>query len=85
MRTTFATVSAKGQLVIPSEMRSQLGIKVGTRVALNIEGNHIVLQPVTRRLADELYGITAGTGSMADELIAERREEDKRRDESLDR
>jgi AbrB family looped-hinge helix DNA binding protein len=85
MQPTFAIVSAKGQLVIPSEMRTELGIEVGTRVALKIEGSRIILQPVTRRLVDELHGITAGRGSMTDELIAERRAEDKQRDESLDK
>jgi len=83
MIPTFATVSAKGQLVIPSEMRAKLGIQVGTRVALNIEGSRIILEPVNS-LLDKLYGMTAGTGSMSDELIAERREEDRRRDEVLD-
>jgi AbrB family looped-hinge helix DNA binding protein len=84
MMPTFATVSAKGQLVIPSEMRAKLGIEVGTRVALNIEGSRIILEPVNS-LLDQLCGMTAGTGSMSDELIVERREEDRRRNEVLDR
>jgi AbrB family looped-hinge helix DNA binding protein len=83
MRPTFATVSAKGQLVIPSEMRAQLGIEVGTKVALTTEGTRIILQPVTSSLVDELCGITAGHGSMTDELLAERRAQHQRDEEEI--
>ena len=81
MQPVFATVSAKGQLVIPSEIRAKLGIEVGTKIALTTEGSRIILQPVTSRLVDELCGITAGHGSMTDELLAERRAEHKRSEE----
>lgn len=78
MQPIFAKVSSKGQLVIPSGMRDELGIQAGTRVALRIEGSRIVLQPVTTRLVDELCGITEGGPSMTDDLLADRRAEHKR-------
>ena len=81
METAFATVSSKGQLVIPAEMREALGIDPGTQVAIRREGDELILRPLTkaaaRRLITELCGITAGGPSMTDALIAERREEDK--------
>lgn len=84
MQPIFANVSSKGQLVIPSGMRAELGIKAGTRVALRVEGSRIIVQPITTRLVDELCGITAGGPSMTEELLAERRAEERRRDEVLE-
>jgi len=82
MGTVYTTVSSKGQLVIPAEMREALGIEPGTRVAIRREGHDLILSPATRQRArqiiKELCGMTAGGPSMADELIAERREDDKK-------
>jgi AbrB family looped-hinge helix DNA binding protein len=72
------TISTKGQLVIPAEMRASLGISAGTRVILTLDGNRLILQPVTERLVDETMGMFAGGPSMADELQRERRAEDKK-------
>ena len=80
---TITKISSKGQLVIPKDIRDRLKIEPGTRFGILVEDNRIVLQPVNRRLVDELCGITAGGVSMADELIAERRAEDRRRDQVL--
>ena len=78
--TVFATVSSKGQLVIPAEMRQALGIEAGTRVAIRQEGEELIISPATketaRRILSRLRGLTAGGPSMTDELIAERRAED---------
>lgn len=77
----FATVSSKGQLVIPSSLREELGIEAGTRVAIRREGDDLILRPMTRerarRLINEACGMLAGRGSIADELIQERIEEDR--------
>jgi AbrB family looped-hinge helix DNA binding protein len=67
------TMSSKGQLVIPAEVRTALGILPGTRISITVENKHIVLQPVTEQLVDELKGILAGGPSLADELQRERR------------
>lgn len=69
------TVSTKGQLVIPAEMRQSLGIEPGTRLAIRQEGSCIVLEPVSKKLIRKLRGITQGGASMADELQKERRSE----------
>lgn len=72
------TVSTKGQLVIPAEIRQALQIKPGTRFAVLRERNQIILRPVNRQFIDELCGITSGRPSATDMLLKERREEDKR-------
>jgi AbrB family looped-hinge helix DNA binding protein len=77
MTHQITTVSTKGQFVIPSEMRAALGIKPGTRISVTQEGSTIVLQPVTADLVKKTKGMLAGKASLADELIRERRREDR--------
>jgi AbrB family looped-hinge helix DNA binding protein len=74
----IATISTKGQLVIPVNIRQALGITSGTKVSLTVEEDRIVLRPITAKLVDELRGMFAGGPSMTDELIAQRRAEDKK-------
>jgi AbrB family looped-hinge helix DNA binding protein len=74
----MATISTKGQLVIPASIRQALGISSGTKVSLTVEDDRIVLRPITAKIVDELRGMFAGGPSMTDELIAERRAEDKK-------
>lgn len=79
MATAYTTVSSKGQMVIPAEIRAQLGIEPGTRVAVHVEGSRVILEPATRavklQLIEQLRGCTAGGPSGSDLLIEERRRE----------
>ena len=78
----YATVSTKGQLVIPAAIRQALGIEAGTRVAICREGSRVILDPETisakLRKIDEMCGYTAGGPSMTDELLEDRRRERER-------
>jgi AbrB family looped-hinge helix DNA binding protein len=74
----IATVSTKGQFVIPADIREALGIRPGTRIAVLREGNRIILEPVNREYLRALRGSLAGSPSMTDELLKERREEERR-------
>ena len=51
----MATISSKGQLVIPAEIRKKLRLKGGTKVAINeVDGEiHIKLNPYDALLAME--------------------------------
>jgi AbrB family looped-hinge helix DNA binding protein len=79
MEQVFATVSSKGQMVIPAAIRESLGIEPGTRVALRLEGSRLVLEPQTLAaklcILNELCGLTAGGPSMTDMLLEDRRRE----------
>ncbi len=75
MQQNIISVSTKGQLVIPAEMRETLGIVPGSRVAVTLDDGALILRPVTERLVDETCGMLAGQGSLADELQQERRAE----------
>jgi len=78
MATQMLTISTKGQLVIPAEVRAKLGIEPGSRVAVTVEDERIILQPVNERLVKRLRGKFAGGPSLTDELLRQRREDRKR-------
>jgi AbrB family looped-hinge helix DNA binding protein len=64
--------------VIPSEMRTALGIKPGTRICVTQEGSRIVLEPVSHELVDKTRGMLAGGPSLTKALLRERRREKDR-------
>lgn len=71
---TIAT--SKGQVVIPSKIRKQLGIKDGTylQIDVNPETRQIILTPVTREYIHSLRGKYKGKGLMKS-LKAEKKRE----------
>ena len=46
MRST-ATISSKGQIVIPANLRKRYGLKEGTAVVFQEERGRLVLEPTT--------------------------------------
>jgi AbrB family looped-hinge helix DNA binding protein len=77
MEQIYATLSSKGQLVIPAAFRESLGLEAGTRVAIRKEGERLILEPQTLaaklRLIEALRGCTAGLPSGTDMLLEDRR------------
>jgi AbrB family looped-hinge helix DNA binding protein len=53
-------LSSKGQVVIPRQIRDELGLVPGTRFQVRVDEGSIVLEPVTGSLIAELYGKFAG-------------------------
>ena len=74
----ITTVSTKGQLVIPAEMRESLGIEPGSRIALTLQGTRIILEPVSEKLVDETRGLLSAGPSLSKLLQQERRKENKK-------
>lgn len=73
--TDVVEVGPKGRVVIPAAIRKRLGIVQGTRLAVLVDGEAVVLVPrgaVEQRLRSIFKGVPVG---MADELIDERRAE----------
>lgn len=62
MAIEYATVKAKGQVVIPVELRRRLRIDEGTRVAFLEEEGRLFIQPVTDEFIDGMQGVLAGPG-----------------------
>lgn len=70
-------ISSKGQVVIPAELREQLGLGKGAAAIWTIERGRLVLTPF-ERLLDEIQGSLKprpGEPSMFDELFEERVQE----------
>jgi AbrB family looped-hinge helix DNA binding protein len=66
METIFTVVSSKGQIVIPAALREQLGIEAGTRLAIQRENNHLILQPITNEFIHSLRGSSKGKTSLVE-------------------
>ena len=63
--STTATLSSKGQIVIPADMRQEMELEAGTRFAVTRRGSKIVLQPVNESLLHGLRGILKGSNASA--------------------
>ena len=75
MKHLRATVTSKGQLVIPAELRRKIGIKKGTEVCfVEDELGRIILQPVTEEFIDHLTG-SLSPSNMFESFLQERRTE----------
>ncbi|MGA2010670.1 MAG: AbrB/MazE/SpoVT family DNA-binding domain-containing protein [Solirubrobacteraceae bacterium] len=66
-------VGDRGRLVLPSAVRSQLGLKPGTPMLLDTEPDGTLRLRPYRTVADSGRGLFAEDGGMVDELLAERR------------
>ena len=75
MEPQFATVTSKGQIVIPANLRRKHGIRKGTRIAIREDNLSLVLQPITDRYIESLRGSLKGGPSLTAFLKKERRRE----------
>ena len=71
---TVAT--SKGQVVIPSKIHKQLGIKDGTYLQIDVNAvtRQIILTPVTREYIHSLRGKYKGKGLMKSLMADKKRE-----------
>ncbi|HSO47090.1 MAG TPA: AbrB/MazE/SpoVT family DNA-binding domain-containing protein [Rhizobiaceae bacterium] len=67
----FTTMTSKGQLTIPKDVRDQLGLSAGTRFFVTVRNGEIVAHPKNRKVAD-LAGFLgtppAGHGASIEDL-----------------
>ena len=68
---------SKGQIVIPSKIRKQFGIKDGTYLQIDVDAvtRQIILTPVTREYVRSLRGKYKGKGLMKAFMANKKREE----------
>ena len=78
MKRDIATVTTKGQLVIPSKLRRKYAIREGTQVAFIEEEHRLILQPLTPEFVRSLRGSLKGEPSALKVL-----EEERKRDREL--
>ena len=69
-------VGAKGQVVIPKEIRAMFQMKEGTRVCFEARNGELVLTPLTPRYFERMAGCL-GTGGKALKLLLEERKKER--------
>jgi AbrB family looped-hinge helix DNA binding protein len=78
MKDNCATLTSKGQLVIPVELRRKHKIKAGTKIQLlEDQFGRIVLQPLTEDYIDKVMGMLAHGPDLLASWEKEHREEGK--------
>jgi len=70
-----STVSAKGWVVIPAELRQRYGLKKGDKVRFVEYGGVIAIMPALKNPIKESAGMLKGKGSLIKVLNESRREE----------
>ncbi len=78
MQQRATKVDRHGRIVIPAEYRRALGLREGDPVTVQLDGGELRIltrAQAIRRAQEILAPYLAGKGSLADELIAERRAE----------
>jgi AbrB family looped-hinge helix DNA binding protein len=79
--THTSTVSSKGQLVIPAQLRKELGFKPGVRVAIKRHGRGLHIEARSYESVLALQGKYAGLPLESD--LAEARKQDEAKLEAL--
>lgn len=59
MGSATATVSDKGQVTLPKQLRDQLGIRPGTRLSFSVGADGSMQVQVLAKGADALFGLLA--------------------------
>ena len=67
-----ATVTSKGQLVVPAQIRRRYGIKPGTKICFIEHDHEIIFQPVTNEYIRSVHGMLQSETSVTQELLHER-------------
>ena len=81
MATYQTIISSKGQVVVPVELREQLGLTKGTRATWTEEKGRLILMPIGERMLDEMQGFLkprAGQASAFEASLEERKRERRR-------
>ena len=80
MNVQRGKIVSGGRLLVPAEVRRALGLSDGDTVVMEVVDNELHVRPMKsalRRIQQSLGRYAPKTGSVADELIAERRAEAK--------
>lgn len=72
--TDTVQFTTKGQVVIPAKFRREFEIEEGTKAAITVTPEGILLRPITRSYIKSLRGSLKGHGVMK-ALVADRKHE----------
>ncbi len=57
-----ATMTSKGQLTVPLEVRRKLGLQPGDKVQFTLQSDGALLRPERKHGIEALFGMLSGTG-----------------------
>ena len=77
---------AKGQIIIPAEIRKKIGLKPGKKVLLTlVDDRKVAIEPVPDDPIEAACGMLQGGASLTQALLKERREDHAREDKKFAR
>ena len=79
------TVSKKGWVVIPHEIRQRYGIRPGDKVQVVDYAERIAIIPAMKDPIQEARGMLKGKPSLTKALLEERRREREREEQAIER
>jgi AbrB family looped-hinge helix DNA binding protein len=77
--------NSQGRVTIPAQIRREAGIEAGAPLVVYVEDGRVVIETreqLAQRIRREIAEAWTGEGSVVDELIADRRAEAAREDQS---
>lgn len=75
MSTAVVTVSGRGQIVIPREIRRRLNIVSGKKLTIKVEGDSAVMTPLPDDPVEHFCGIFREGASLTEALLYQRRKD----------
>lgn len=75
---TMASVTAKGQIVIPAKIRRRLNIKKGIKLCIEQRGDNLILKAITPGYIEKAAGALKTKGKLSKSLLAERAKDKER-------
>ena len=67
-----ATMTSKGQIVVPARLRRRYGLKPGVKVYFIERKDEILFQPLTQEYIRSVHGMLTSKTSVTNELLKER-------------
>jgi len=68
MKADYTTMSTKGQVIIPADLREDMKLTPGTKFSIQREGFALILRPITEQFIDSLCGSTKGIGELREQM-----------------
>ncbi|MGC2324616.1 MAG: AbrB/MazE/SpoVT family DNA-binding domain-containing protein [Terriglobales bacterium] len=68
MKAEYTTMSTKGQVIVPADLREDMKLVPGTKFSIQRDGFALVLRPITGEFIDSLCGSTKGLGDLREQM-----------------
>lgn len=72
------SITSKGQIVIPAEIRKHFELKKGGKLLVEERGDEIVIKPLTKEYFYSMAGVLKAGGKLSKKLLEEREKDRKK-------